>query len=97
MMRRVTDAWFDRSEGCTNLRICVDFGVVPKPLGVDGFWCPISSGAGFLIRFSPVAIIKNRRVYEATECRPASAQVQSGSDPEFQLSGPLLKGPLRVF
>ena len=77
--------WFDgMGEPGSRLRIAV---LASHP-AFDEFWSRLDIGLGLYVRFTALAFIQGRRLYEATEWRPADGPDQFSPDPLLLLVGP---------
>jgi hypothetical protein len=82
------DAWFEYGTGGNRLLVATDRPGAPLELRID------LAGASFLFRH--VSDIKGRRVYEASEWRPADDPNLLSRGPSSRLEGPFQRGPRDV-
>ncbi len=83
----VAETWFECTSAGTRLRLAAEIrGAEAAP---REFWCRLIDADGALMRFSLVAEIKGRTVFEATALRSACCSGPSRSAELWLLSGPL--------
>ncbi len=83
----LTDAWFEHAGGISRLRIAIATPGLPKE-----FECPVDFLGGAALRFTHVANIKGRQIFEARESCSASGEGPHEPGPLWRLSGPLQRG-----